>query len=117
MARHKPAYPPALALAAALVLSAAARADNLIAVYQTAKRATQRQVRDAYLNVLSDISRIRALRQAVVSTTGALGATQNGFEVGTRTLVDVLNAQRAVGDARPPIFTKRAITTLSMVCG
>ncbi len=58
------------------------------------QRTIERQVRNAYLNVISDISRIQALRQAMISSQSALEATEAGFEVGTRTIVDVLNAQR-----------------------
>ena len=59
-------------------------------------RETERQTRDAYLGVLSEISRVRALRQAVESSATALKATEAGFEVGTRTTVDVLVARRAL---------------------
>jgi outer membrane protein len=43
--------------------------------------------------VISEISRVRALRQAVESNRTALRATEAGFEVGTQTTVDVLQAQ------------------------
>jgi outer membrane protein len=56
-------------------------------------RQTERQTRDAYLGVISEISRVRALRQAVESNRTALRATQAGFDVGTQTTVDVLAAQ------------------------
>jgi outer membrane protein len=56
-------------------------------------RQTERQARDAYLGVTSEISRVRALRQAVESNRTALRATQAGFEVGTQTTVDVLASQ------------------------
>lgn len=58
------------------------------------RRATQREVRNAYRGVLSGISRVQALRQAVVSNQSALRAAEAGYEVGTRTTVDVLNARR-----------------------
>ena len=58
-----------------------------------ATRETERQTRDAYLGVLSEVSRVEALDQAVQSSTTALEATQAGFDVGTRTIVDVLNSQ------------------------
>ena len=61
---------------------------------QRVTRETERQTRDAYLGVLSEISRVNALRQAVASGRTALEATQAGFEVGTRTIVDVLLSQR-----------------------
>jgi outer membrane protein len=56
-------------------------------------RQTERQTRDAYLGVISEISRVRALRQAVESNRTALRATEAGFEVGTQTTVDVLQSQ------------------------
>ena len=59
-------------------------------------RQTERQTRDAYLTVISDISRVRALRQSVESNRTALRATEAGFEVGTQTTVDVLVAQNAL---------------------
>ena len=60
---------------------------------QRITRETERQSRDAYLGVLAEQSRVQALNQAVASSQTALEATQAGFEVGTRTIVDVLNSQ------------------------
>jgi len=56
-------------------------------------RATVRSARNAYLGVIAGISRVKALKQAVISQQSALDATQAGFDVGTRTTVDVLNAR------------------------
>lgn len=58
------------------------------------KRSVKRQVKDAYRGVVSTISRVEALRATVTSAESALEATEAGFEVGTRTMVDVLNEQR-----------------------
>lgn len=63
---------------------------------QRVTRETERATRDAYLGVLSEISRVKALKQAVASSRTALEATQAGFDVGTRTIVDVLNSQRTL---------------------
>ena len=62
-------------------------------------RATERETRDAYLSVISEISRVMALRQAVESSETALRATEAGFEVGTRTTVDVLISQNLLSAA------------------
>ncbi|HEY5567029.1 MAG TPA: TolC family outer membrane protein [Gammaproteobacteria bacterium] len=62
-------------------------------------RQTERETRDAYLGVISEISRVQALRQAVQSAQTALRATEAGFEVGTRTSVDVLNVQNNLRQA------------------
>ena len=61
---------------------------------QRVTRETDRQTRDSYLGVLAEISRVQALEQAVASARTALDATQAGFDVGTRTIVDVLLSQR-----------------------
>ncbi len=63
---------------------------------QRVTRETERQTRDAYLGVLSEKSRVEALQQAVKSSRTALEATQAGFDVGTRTIVDVLDSQFAL---------------------
>ncbi len=63
---------------------------------QRVTRETERQARDAYLGVLSEMSRVDALNQAVASSRTALEATQAGFDVGTRTIVDVLDSQFAL---------------------
>ena len=55
-------------------------------------RETERQTRDAYLGVISEISRVQALKQALESSKTALKATEAGYDVGTRTTVDVLAA-------------------------
>ncbi|MGH8559677.1 MAG: TolC family outer membrane protein [Methylococcales bacterium] len=64
--------------------------DNLLAV----RRQVARQVRDAYRGVISTISQVEALRATIKSSMSALEATTAGFEVGTRTMVDVVNEQR-----------------------
>jgi outer membrane protein len=67
---------------------------------QRVTRETERQSRDAYLGVLAEESRVQALKQAVASSQTALEATQAGFDVGTRTIVDVLNSQFALYAAK-----------------
>ncbi len=65
-----------------------------------ARRSVQRQVKDAYRGVISSISRVQALHAAVVSGESSLEATEAGFEVGTRTMVDVLATTRNLYDAK-----------------
>lgn len=74
--------------------------DAAIQRLNHAQRAAQRSTRQSYLGVMSGISRIKAFDQAIVSSKTALEATNAGFEVGTRTAVDVVNAERALSDAR-----------------
>lgn len=76
---------------------------------QRVARETERETRDAYLGVLSEISRVKALKQAVASSRTALEATQAGFDVGTRTIVDVLNSQRALYSAITNYYQSRYV--------
>jgi outer membrane protein len=62
--------------------------------FEKAARQTEREARDAYLGVVSEISRVKALKQARQSARTALQATEAGFDVGTRTTVDVLDQRR-----------------------
>ncbi len=71
------------------------------------RRAVQRQARASYLNLGSEISRVKALNQAVRSTVSAKEAIDAGFQVGTRTSVDVLNAERRVFEARRDLAFSR----------
>jgi len=64
------------------------------------RRSVNRSVRDAYRGVMSSISRVEALKASTISAQSALEATTAGFEVGTSTMVDVLNAQRDLFSAR-----------------
>lgn len=63
-------------------------------------RSVVRQIRSSFNNVNSQMSQIRALEQAVISAQSALQATEAGFEVGTRTIVDVLLSTRNLFDAQ-----------------
>jgi outer membrane protein len=57
-------------------------------------RQTEHDARDSYLGVLSEVSRVKALRRAVESNATSLRATESGYEAGTRTAVDVLQSRR-----------------------
>ena len=64
------------------------------------RRAIYRQTREAYLGVISQISSVKALKQAVLSSQTALESTQAGFEVGTRTAIDVVAAEGGLSEAK-----------------
>lgn len=72
--------------------------ENLANQEQTL-RTTDTGVRQAYLNVLSDISQIEAYQQAVISGQVSLRAMKAGYLVGTRTIVDVLTQQSNLFDS------------------
>jgi outer membrane protein len=58
------------------------------------QRTVIRNTRASHIIVTTDVQRVKARSQAIVSTSSALDATQAGYEVGTRNIVDVLDAQR-----------------------
>lgn len=85
-------------------------------------RQTIQSVRSSYNDVKASISTIRALQQAVVSAESALQATEAGFDVGTRTIVDVLDSTRNLFDARRNLAGARydfiaAIVSLKQAAG
>lgn len=71
------------------------------------RRSVVRQSREAYNGVMSGISQVAALKQAVVSNEKALEATEAGYHVGTRTTVDVLNVRRDLFRARRDYASSR----------
>jgi outer membrane protein len=59
-----------------------------------AQRTVIRNARASHITVATDVQRVKARNQAIISTSSALDATEAGYEVGTRNIVDVLQAQR-----------------------
>lgn len=70
-------------------------------------RATMRNVINSYNNVKATISAVKAFEQTVISRESSLQATEAGFEVGTRTIVDVLDSTRNLYDAKSRLSTAR----------
>jgi outer membrane protein len=64
------------------------------------KRSVNRLVKDSYRGTVSSISRVQALDATVKSAEKAVEAAEAGFEVGTRTMVDVLQMQRNLYKAK-----------------
>ncbi len=67
---------------------------------ESTRRAVQRETRQAYLGIMSQISTVLALEQAVISTATALDSTRAGFEVGNRTAVDVVTAEKLLSQSK-----------------
>ncbi|EOE1424733.1 outer membrane channel protein TolC [Providencia stuartii] len=64
-------------------------------------------VRSSYNNVSSSISSINAYKQVVVSAQSSLDAMEAGYQVGTRTIVDVLTATTALYQAKQNLSNAR----------
>jgi outer membrane protein len=75
---------------------AAAAQDNVTAT----ERRVVNNTRTAFANVSADSYRVEARKQAVASSESSLEATKAGYDVGTRTIVDVLMAERSLYAAK-----------------
>ena len=80
-----------------------------------AKRNTVQAARSIHQQVMTNIARVKARTQATKSAESALKATQAGYEVGTRNIVDVLLAQRTVFQAKRNVASARYDYILSMM--
>ncbi len=82
------------------VRQAVADYDRALDLMEQERRAVIRQTRNNFRAVIAGMSEVQAFGQTVVSAQSALEATEAGFEVGTRTIVDVLIAQRSLFQAQ-----------------
>ncbi|KGE03716.1 TolC family outer membrane protein [Pseudohaliea rubra] len=78
-------------------------------------RNTVTEARSLHLTVLSDVAQVAARKQSIVSSKSALDATQAGYEVGTRNVVDVLNAQNTLFAAQRDYANSRYDYILNML--
>ncbi len=84
--------------------------SNYVAASQDLDRVHRdvvRNARNSYNTVIAAVSGIKALEQSVISAESALKATEAGFEVGTRTIVDVLDSTRNLYNAKRNLSSTR----------
>ncbi|WP_148876217.1 outer membrane channel protein TolC [Serratia marcescens] len=74
---------------------------------ESAHRGVVQTVRSSFNNVNASISSINAYKQAVVSAQSSLDAMEAGYQVGTRTIVDVLNATSTLYNAKQQLSSAR----------
>ncbi|CAM4101013.1 outer membrane channel protein TolC [Pluralibacter gergoviae] len=74
---------------------------------ESAHRSMVQNVRSSFNNVNASISSINALKQAVVSSQSSLDAMEAGYQVGTRTIVDVLEATSRLYQAKENLSKSR----------
>lgn len=58
------------------------------------QRTVKNNIRSLYRKVQTDVLTVKARKRATISSRSALEATETGYQVGTRNIVEVLNAQR-----------------------
>jgi beta-lactamase regulating signal transducer with metallopeptidase domain len=76
---------------------------------------TEQATRAAYMGVVSEMARVRALEQSVRSNQDVLRATQAAFEVGTRSTVDVLTAESTLRQSETAYALSRYGYALNML--
>ena len=64
------------------------------------RRDVKQNIRSLFRQVQTDTLNIKARKQAITSAQSALEATQTGYKVGTRNIVEVLNAQKNLFSAQ-----------------
>jgi outer membrane protein len=74
--------------------------QNASANLEYTHRAVVSQTSQAYLNVISGISSVKANKQAVISNQSALDSTKASYSVGVKTIVDVLVAESSLYQAQ-----------------
>ena len=97
--------------------------------YQSASEDLESVYRDVVVNsriafntIVDGISKVKADRQTVVSQQNSLESTEAQFEVGTRTMVDVVNAQRRLFEVQTQLASDqyeliKAILNLKYLAG
>lgn len=75
--------------------------------FEDQRRSTIQEVRSSYTRVTNDVATVEARAQAVISNQSALDATRAGYEVGTRNIVDVLNAEQNLYNAIAELASAR----------
>jgi outer membrane protein len=78
---------------------AAANYNASLQSLEFTRRSTIQSARSSFLNVKTGISEVQALKQSLESSRVSAEATQAGFQVGTRTAVDVLLTLRTTFEA------------------
>lgn len=68
--------------------------------YELQLRTAERNARDQYEGVVSGIAAVRAASSAVRSHQASVVATEVGFKVGSRTIIDTLNVRQSLANAQ-----------------
>ncbi|MCG5050865.1 outer membrane channel protein TolC [Pectobacterium brasiliense] len=74
---------------------------------ESAHRSVIQTVRSSFNNISASISSINAYKQAEVSAQSSLDAMEAGYQVGTRTIVDVLDATTTLYNAKQQLSSAR----------
>lgn len=94
---------------------ALASIDRYQNLYEARRREVDQQIRKEFQNVAEGVLKVRALEQAERSAYQAVFSNQKGFQAGTRTLVDILNAQQQRVNASRDLAQQRYLYLMARV--
>ena len=94
---------------------AAAQEANAAVQLDTQRRNVKNTIRSTYLQLKTAALTIKARKRSTISAQSALDATQTGYKVGTRNIVEVLNAQQNLFSAQRDYANARYDYILSLL--
>lgn len=97
------------------VRQAAAELRRTEEALEALKRDLALRVNKEYRGVSEGVLRVRALEQAVKSAATAVESSRKSFQAGSRTLVDILNAEGQYASAQRDLFDARYVYLLSRI--
>ena len=89
------------------VREAIANQQKAVDEVEAARRKSELDTRQAYLNLTGSVAQVQAYEQALRSSQSQLDSTNLGYEVGVRNSVDVLNAQQQLFTAKRDLLQAR----------
>ncbi len=81
--------------------------DASLARLDQVKLQTMTQMRQTYHSIIAGISQVKAGKQAVQSSRSSLKSTETALKAGTRTIVNLINAQRDLTQAQRQLAADR----------
>ena len=94
---------------------AVANLEKIKQQYEARRREIGQQVRKEFQNVTEGILKVKSLEQAERSAGQAIFSNQKGFQAGTRTQIDILNAQQQQMNVRRDLAQARYLYLMARV--
>jgi TolC family type I secretion outer membrane protein len=99
----------------ASVRQALANLDKYQQQYEAKRREIDMQIRKEFQNVAEGVFKVKALEQAERSSDQAVFSNQKGYQAGTRTQIDILNAQQQRMNVRRDLAQARYLYLMARV--
>lgn len=94
---------------------AVANLEKIRQQFEARRREVGQQIRKEFQNVTEGVLKVKALEQAERSADQAVFSSQKGFQAGTRTQVDILNAQQQRMNVRRDLAHARYLYVMARI--